>query len=143
LPVDPHPQTERRTAELIVTGAFSNSIHGINYGVVNAVSERFVVDIARDGYRWHMEFRRGELFNPLERGEPTKETGTSITFWPDHLHGGDALRSGAHRRPAARGGVPVSRSPGTVRRSDAYTVCGRTVPLPGRSRRPDSPPARG
>src|SRR5205085_3309023 len=36
-----------------------------------------------DGYGWRQSYRVGAPDGPLTRGEPTSETGTIITFWPD------------------------------------------------------------
>src|SRR6202008_730597 len=36
-----------------------------------------------DGFTWWQEYSRGVPQNELQKGEPTKETGTTITFLPD------------------------------------------------------------
>ena len=61
----------------------SGGLHGVGVSVVNALSERLDVDISRDGYRWTQSYERGKPLADLERGESTKETGTTITFLPD------------------------------------------------------------
>lgn len=50
---------------------------------VNALSQRFRVEIARNGQLWLMEFERGEVIRPLSAIKATPESGTTITFWPD------------------------------------------------------------
>jgi DNA gyrase subunit B len=55
----------------------------VGVSVVNALSERLEVAISRDGYRWTQSYERGKPLAELERGERTKETGTTITFLPD------------------------------------------------------------
>ncbi len=61
----------------------SGGLHGVGVSVVNALSERLDVDVRRDGYRWTQWYERGKPQQPLERGEETKDTGTTITFLPD------------------------------------------------------------
>ncbi len=61
----------------------SGGLHGVGVSVVNALSEHLAVEVRRDGHRWHQEYARGRPLGPLERGEPTQETGTRITFVPD------------------------------------------------------------
>ena len=61
----------------------SGGLHGVGVSVVNALSERLRVEIRRDGYRWFQTYERGKPLGPLERGEPTNETGTTITFMAD------------------------------------------------------------
>jgi DNA gyrase subunit B len=53
----------------------------VGLSVVNALSERLTVEIKRDGHRWTQSFAYGEPTGPLERLEPTDETGTTTTFW--------------------------------------------------------------
>jgi DNA gyrase subunit B len=61
----------------------SGGLHGVGVSVVNALSERLDVAISRDGYRWTQSYERGKPLADLERGERTKETGTTITFLAD------------------------------------------------------------
>src|ERR671914_488805 len=61
----------------------SGGLHGVGVSVVNALSEQLHVEIRRDGFTWTQEYIRGVPQGPLEKGEPTKETGTTITFLPD------------------------------------------------------------
>jgi DNA gyrase subunit B len=61
----------------------SGGLHGVGVSVVNALSERLDVEIRRDGYVWRQTYERGKPTGPLERGEPAKETGTTIKFLPD------------------------------------------------------------
>jgi DNA gyrase subunit B len=41
------------------------------------------VEIRRDGYVWRQTYELSHPATPLVRGEPTDQTGTTITFWPD------------------------------------------------------------
>ncbi|GCE40001.1 DNA topoisomerase (ATP-hydrolyzing) subunit B [Rhodococcus sp. USK10] len=62
--------------------AVSGGLHGVGISVVNALSTRLDVDIKRDGFRWNQTYtdsKPGELV----KGEATKETGTTVTFWAD------------------------------------------------------------
>ncbi len=61
----------------------SGGLHGVGVSVVNALSERLDVEVRRDGYVWRQTYERGKPQGPLERGEPTKETGTTIKFLAD------------------------------------------------------------
>ncbi|MHB1504821.1 MAG: DNA topoisomerase (ATP-hydrolyzing) subunit B [Acidimicrobiales bacterium] len=99
IPVDPHPQyPDRSAAELVLTtlhagGKFGGSgykvsggLHGVGVSVVNALSERLVLEVDRDGKRHRIEFANGgvqqgrmETTGPSPKGR----TGTIVTFWPD------------------------------------------------------------
>ena len=97
IPVDPHvSDPSKSTVEVVLTvlhagGKFggggyavSGGLHGVGSSVVNALSTRFEVEVKRQGYVWRQSFRAGGVpVAPLERGEETEETGTTITFWPD------------------------------------------------------------
>jgi len=61
----------------------SGGLHGVGVSVVNALSERLQIEVKRDGFAWSQEYERGKPQGPLVRGEPTKDTGTSITFLAD------------------------------------------------------------
>lgn len=94
IPVDMHPTEGRSTVEVVLTvlhagGKFggggyavSGGLHGVGSSVVNALSTRFEVEVKRQGFTWNMSFASGVPNAPLEKGEPTEETGTTITFWP-------------------------------------------------------------
>src|SRR4051794_5081632 len=61
----------------------SGGLHGVGVSVVNALSDELRVVVRRDGYTWTQFYVRGAPQGPMERGEPTSETGTTITFRPD------------------------------------------------------------
>src|SRR3954451_6885074 len=61
----------------------SGGLHGVGVSVVNALSERLEVEVRRDGHAWRQLYERGTPISALEKGEKTKETGTTITFLPD------------------------------------------------------------
>jgi DNA gyrase subunit B len=61
----------------------SGGLHGVGVSVVNALSEHVDVEVRRDGYTWTQSYERGKPLGEVQRGEPTTETGTKTTFWPD------------------------------------------------------------
>jgi DNA gyrase subunit B len=95
IPVDIHPQYGIPGVELVLTTLhsggkygqgsykFSGGTHGVGAKCVNAVSEWFEVDVARNGQIYHMEFERGKTVKKLEVTGKAKGTGTLITFKPD------------------------------------------------------------
>ena len=95
IPVDMHPTENKPAVELVLTvlhagGKFggggyavSGGLHGVGSSVVNALSIRMEVEIRRQGHVWRQAYSRGVPVAPLEKGEETDETGTTITFWAD------------------------------------------------------------
>jgi DNA gyrase subunit B len=95
IPVDEHPVEHRPALEVVLTTlhaggkfdaksyAVSGGLHGVGVSVVNALSERLEVEVRKDGYVWRQAYERGAMVTELRRGEPTDQTGTIITFWPD------------------------------------------------------------
>jgi DNA gyrase subunit B len=95
IPVAIMEKEQRPAVEVVLTvlhagGKFGDSgykvsggLHGVGVSVVNALSERLDVEVRRDGYHWRQSFERGKPLSDLERGEPTTDTGTTITFLPD------------------------------------------------------------
>jgi DNA gyrase subunit B len=61
----------------------SGGLHGVGVSVVNALSDEVVVEVRRDGHVWRQSYVRGAPQGPVEKGEPTDETGTTTTFRPD------------------------------------------------------------
>jgi DNA gyrase subunit B len=61
----------------------SGGLHGVGVSVVNALSETVDVTVKRDGFMWTMSFDRGVPRGPIQKGEPTTQTGTTTTFLPD------------------------------------------------------------
>ena len=61
----------------------SGGLHGVGASVVNALSEKMVVEVSRDGYVWKQSYLRGEPATPVEKTVPTTKTGTKSTFWLD------------------------------------------------------------
>ena len=122
----PWPRWRRRTSrrvEVVLTvlhagGKFgdgggykvSGGLHGVGVSVVNALSEWLDVEVRRDGHVWRRSYERGAPRTPLEKGEATKETGTTITFLPDaEIFETPRLRVGDARAAPARDGLPHPR----------------------------------
>jgi DNA gyrase subunit B len=61
----------------------SGGLHGVGVSVVNALSERLDVEVRRDGSAWTQSYERGKPLGDLQKGAPTKDTGTTITFLAD------------------------------------------------------------
>ena len=97
IPIKPIPKAkDRRPAvEVVLTtlnagGKFggegyriSGGLHGVGVSVVNALSEKLVVQVMRDGGSWTQAYARGKATTKLTKGKATRKTGTIITFWPD------------------------------------------------------------
>ena len=63
----------------------SGGLHGVGISVVNALSERFVAEVRRDGKTYRQEFERGNPLGDMDVAGPADEAdyGTTITFLPD------------------------------------------------------------
>ena len=95
IPVDEHPVKKIPTLEVVMTilhagGKFDNSaykvsggLHGVGVSVVNALSKKMVVQVARDGKVYEMQFSRGKTTQKMREVGTSETTGTTVTFWPD------------------------------------------------------------
>lgn len=95
IPVDIKPDSGKSALEIVHTvlhagGKFgdggykvSGGLHGVGASVVNALSEKYIVEVSRQGFVWRQEYMRGEPMAPVEKGEATEKTGTKTTWWPD------------------------------------------------------------
>ena len=102
IPVDPYPSGPHKgksALEVVLTvlhagGKFggegykvSGGLHGVGVSVVNALSQRVLVEVHREGTHFRQEFvDGGRPKGKLQKvgASPTKNTrGTSIRFWPD------------------------------------------------------------
>jgi topoisomerase-4 subunit B len=97
IPTDPHPRFPKLSAlEVIFTtlhsgGKFSGKayetsggLHGVGSSVVNALSERLEVEVARDRTLWTQAFERGKAAGKLKNVGPIhNRRGTTVRFRPD------------------------------------------------------------
>jgi topoisomerase-4 subunit B len=105
IPVDEHPGYPGKSAlEVILTtlhsgGKFSGKVyatsgglHGVGLSVVNALSDRLVVEVARDRQLFRQIYARGVPQEKLQTlGSTQNRRGTSIAFHPDpDIFGEDA-----------------------------------------------------
>ncbi|MCF3946097.1 DNA topoisomerase IV subunit B [Acidiphilium sp. AL] len=103
IPVDPHPKFKDKSAlEVILTtlhsgGKFSGKIyntsgglHGVGSSVVNALSERLEVEVARDRVLWKQDYARGKpLTKLINAGPAPNRRGTLFRCVPDREIFGD------------------------------------------------------
>jgi topoisomerase IV subunit B len=97
IPVDPHPKFPKKSAlEVIMCtlhagGKFdsevyatSGGLHGVGVSVVNALSERLEVEVARGGLLYKQVYQRGKPKGGLEKlGKVSNRRGTKVRFKPD------------------------------------------------------------
>jgi topoisomerase-4 subunit B len=97
IPVDPHPKFPKKSAlEVIMCtlhagGKFdskvyetSGGLHGVGVSVVNALSSRLEVEVARGQKLYRMAFERGHPKGKIEDlGKINNRRGTQIRFKPD------------------------------------------------------------
>jgi topoisomerase-4 subunit B len=97
MPIDPHPKFPKKSAlEIIMTvlhagGKFSDKVyhtsgglHGVGVSVVNALSDKVEVEVARDRKLYRQTFSRGTPTSKLvEAGAAHNRRGTSVRFHPD------------------------------------------------------------
>jgi len=110
IPIDPHPKFPKKSAlEVIMTtlhaggkfdsGAYQTSggLHGVGISVVNALSSRLEVEVARAQLLYRQVFERGHPLGPLEKlGKVQNRRGTRVRFRPDE----QIFGKGAHFKPA-------------------------------------------
>ena len=101
VPVDIHEQEGIPAERVVYTvlhagGKFNSStykisggLHGVGSAVVNALSNKLIVDVARDGYLYHDTYEKGIPTTELVDGMlpktklREKRTGTTVTLYPD------------------------------------------------------------
>jgi len=92
IPVDEHPIEKKPAVEVVLTvlhagGKFGGSgysvsggLHGVGVSVVNALSTDLAVEIHREGNVYRQHYKYGAPTAPLDKGEATDRTGTTVTF---------------------------------------------------------------
>lgn len=95
IPVDVHPKTGKSTLETVLTilhagGKFggggykvSSGLHGVGISVVNALSNKLIAQVHKNGKIYQQTFEKGAPKTELEVVGKTDHTGTVISFWPD------------------------------------------------------------
>ncbi|KQT60394.1 MULTISPECIES: DNA topoisomerase IV subunit B [unclassified Aureimonas] len=106
IPVDAHPKYRDKSAlEVIMTtlhagGKFdskvyetSGGLHGVGVSVVNALSSRLEVEVARNRRLYRQVYERGHAQGPIQEvGEVQNRRGTKVRFWPDTQIFGETAR---------------------------------------------------
>ncbi len=96
IPVDTHKKTGKSALETVMTilhagGKFGDSsgykvsggLHGVGASVVNALAEKTIARVFRDGKIWKQEYSRGKVLTKITEEGKTDKTGTEILFYPD------------------------------------------------------------
>ncbi|RDB31515.1 DNA topoisomerase (ATP-hydrolyzing) subunit B [Candidatus Similichlamydia laticola] len=101
IPIDNHERESKKQGrvvsalEVVLTvlhagGKFDNNtykvsggLHGVGVSCVNALSERFLVQVCRDQKIYEMEFSKGVPLGTLKQIGSTNFRGTKVMFWPD------------------------------------------------------------
>jgi len=110
IPVGEHPKYPGVSAlQVILTtlhsgGKFANKVyhtagglHGVGLSVVNALSDRLTVEVARERELWAQEYRRGVPQSPPRRVGPVhNRRGTTVSFHPDPEIFGTQVRFRPH-----------------------------------------------
>ena len=61
----------------------SGGLHGVGVSCVNALSEKLVATVHRDGKICEQEYQRGKSVEPVKEVGTSDKTGTIVTFLPD------------------------------------------------------------
>ncbi|MFZ7119385.1 MAG: DNA topoisomerase (ATP-hydrolyzing) subunit B [Eubacteriaceae bacterium] len=96
IPTGMHPKMKKSAVEVALTmlhagGKFggggykvSGGLHGVGVSVVNALSEKLVIEVKQNGNIFTQSYERGKALDKLTIIGNTNRTGTKITFKPDY-----------------------------------------------------------
>jgi DNA gyrase subunit B len=96
IPTGMHEKLQKSALEVVMTvlhagGKFdkntykvSGGLHGVGVSCVNALSEYVRVEVQREGKIFEQEYSRGIPVGPVKEIGTSSETGTKVTFRPDH-----------------------------------------------------------
>lgn len=95
IPVDKVAKTGKSALETVLTvlhagGKFGNGgykvssgLHGVGSSVVNALSNKLIAEVRKDGKLYRQEYARGIPLAPIAIVGKSTKNGTTITFYPD------------------------------------------------------------
>lgn len=95
IPVDLHEKEKISALEVVMTrlhagGKFdkgsykvSGGLHGVGVSCVNALSDKLIAEVRREGKVWRQEYSKGKAITAVECVGESPTTGTTITFHPD------------------------------------------------------------
>ncbi|HRP02918.1 MAG TPA: DNA topoisomerase (ATP-hydrolyzing) subunit B [Candidatus Kapabacteria bacterium] len=96
IPTGPHPEKKISTLEVVMctlhaggkfdknTYKVSGGLHGVGVSCVNALSEKMVVTVRREGKVFQQTYSKGEPITQVEVIGETEGTGTTTYFLPDN-----------------------------------------------------------
>lgn len=95
IPIDLHKEENKPAVEVVMTilhagGKFdkenykvSGGLHGVGVSCVNALSEKMVTEVFKEGKHYRIEFSCGHTVKPLEIVGDSSKRGTKQTYFPD------------------------------------------------------------
>ena len=96
IPTGMHEKEHRSALEVVLTvlhagGKFSKSnykvsggLHGVGVSCVNALSDSLIAEVHREGKIFRQSYSKGKPITSVEVVGEAQDTGTIITFHPDH-----------------------------------------------------------